>query len=63
MFRRTSKLQRIINMQLRGARSTTAGSTTYTTYPYSSKPPTDPCAPLPGKAEPPWLTEARKYRE
>ena len=49
---------------LRSLRNTESGmgstsSSSYNTpYPYS---PTDPCAPLPGKTEPPWLTEARTY--
>ena len=39
----------------------TSSSSYNTPYPYSSEPPTDPCAPLPGETEAPWLTEARKY--
>ena len=52
-----SMLRRLRNVQEEGGGSTSSSSYN-TPYPYT---PTDPCAPLPGETEPPWLTEARTY--
>ena len=54
-----SMLTRLRNTQ--GGMGSTSSSSYNTPYPYSPETPTDPCAPLPGETDPPWITEAKKY--